>query len=106
MRHNDRRRHVAVSDRIASQLLQRRVRLRGLVSGIGVDEWAFLLEDSLAQERCNALSIGKPLAANAFDLSFRRDFVETDETCHPAIGNTKPIEIIEDARPGFAGEAA
>ena len=96
---------VAEGDLIAAQLLQGRVRVRGLVAGIGIDQRAFLLEDGFAQQCQDVLALGEPLPAQAAQLLFCLGLVHAQEARAPAVGKAQAIEVVQNPRPGRGRKA-
>ena len=96
VRDGDGRRQVTEGNLIAAKLLQGGIGIRCLVAGVGIDQWAFLLEDGFAQQRDDVLALGEPLAAQAGEFLFRRGFIQAEKARTPAITKAQAVEVVQN----------
>ena len=89
------RRDVAERNQVLAQLLQRPIRVGGFHVGIRIDERRFLAEDDLLQHGQHRLALGEPLPPAAPELALRFVLPEDEEPGHPAVGEGKVVEVVQ-----------
>ena len=105
VRDDDRGRQIAEGDVVGAELLQRLVRIRRLVVGIGIDQCGLAVEHHLAQDGCDRLALSEPLPPQARQISCCLGLVERDPAGRPAVGEAQVVERIEQSGHGRVRES-
>ena len=101
----DRCRGIAIGDEVGAEFLQCRIGITCLVVGIRIQERSLFVEHGLAQDGPDGFALGEPVPALLAENLLGFGLVHGDEACAPAIRESLPVQLVENAGQGRGREA-
>ena len=92
----DGRGHVGLPDQVRAELLERRVGIERLVVGVTIEQSRCFVGHHLLEDRHDRLALGEPLPPDAGEDFGGVGLVERDRPGRPPVGESEPIELVED----------